>query len=123
MKVSHSCPTLYDPMDCSPPSFSVHGILQARIGWSGLPLSFPGDLPDPGIEPRSPVLQADSLLPEPPGKPSMAYKTYQNLAPAEITPPRLLFRQPEPLLDQTPCNFSQAVLSAANVTMICFTIS
>ena len=67
MKVSQSCPALYDPMNCSPPSFSVHGILQA-IGWSGLPLSFPGDLPDPGIKPRSPVLQADSLPSEPPGK-------------------------------------------------------
>ena len=37
--------------------------------WSGLPFPAPGDLPDPGIEPRSPALQADSLLSEPPGKP------------------------------------------------------
>ena len=37
--------------------------------WSGLPLPSPGDLPDPGIEPRSPALQADSLPSEPPGKP------------------------------------------------------
>ena len=37
--------------------------------WSGLPCPPPGDLPDPGIEPRSPALQADSLLFEPPGKP------------------------------------------------------
>ena len=37
--------------------------------WSGLPFLSPGDLPDPGIEPRSPALQADSLLSEPPGKP------------------------------------------------------
>ena len=36
--------------------------------WSGEPLSSPGDLPDPGIEPRSPTLQADSLPAEPPGK-------------------------------------------------------
>ena len=36
--------------------------------WSGLLLPSPGDLPDPGIEPRSPALQADSLLSEPPGK-------------------------------------------------------
>ena len=35
---------------------------------SGLQYLFPGDLPNPGIEPRSPALQADSLLPEPPGK-------------------------------------------------------
>ena len=36
--------------------------------WSGLPFPSPGDLPDPGIEPRSPALQADALLSELPGK-------------------------------------------------------
>ena len=36
--------------------------------WSGLPFLSPGDLPDPGIEPRSPTLQADALTFEPPGK-------------------------------------------------------
>ena len=55
-----------DPMDCSPPSFSVHGILQARIlEW----VSSAMDLPDLGIEPESPALQADSLLTELRGKP------------------------------------------------------
>ena len=37
--------------------------------WSGVPLLSPGDLPNPGIEPRSPALQADTLTSEPPGKP------------------------------------------------------
>ena len=37
--------------------------------WNGLPFPFPGDLPKPGTEPRSPALQVDSLLSEPPGKP------------------------------------------------------
>ena len=37
--------------------------------WSGLPFPSPGDLPDPGIEPRSPTLQADTLPSEPLGKP------------------------------------------------------
>ena len=37
--------------------------------WSGLPFPSPGDLPDPGIKPRSPALQADTLPSEPPGKP------------------------------------------------------
>ena len=37
--------------------------------WSGLPFPSPGDLPDPGIEPGSPTLQADSLGSEPPGNP------------------------------------------------------
>ena len=48
--------------------FSVHGVLQARIlEW--VPFPSPRDLTDPGIEPGSPVLQADSLLSEPLGKP------------------------------------------------------
>ena len=38
--------------------------------WSGYPFPSPGDLPNSGIEPRSPALQADTLLSEPPGKPS-----------------------------------------------------
>ena len=37
--------------------------------WNGLPFPSPEDLPDPGIKPRSPTLQANSLPPEPPGKP------------------------------------------------------
>ena len=38
--------------------------------WSGLPYPSPGDLPDSGIEPGSPALQADALTSEPPGKPT-----------------------------------------------------
>ena len=58
--------TLSNHMDCSPPGSSVHGILQQEY-WSGLPFPPPGDLPDLGIQPRSPSLQADSFLSEPPG--------------------------------------------------------
>ena len=49
----------------------VHGILQARVlEWVAVPFSRGSSHPrDPGIEPRSPVLQADSLPSEPPGKP------------------------------------------------------
>ena len=43
------------------------GIVQAEY-WSGLPWLPPGDLPNPGIKPRSPALQADLLPSEPPGK-------------------------------------------------------
>ena len=69
MLVAPLCPTLYDPMDCSPPGSSVYGILQARIlEWVAIPFS--RGSPYPGIEPRSPVLQADSLPSEPPGKPN-----------------------------------------------------
>ena len=45
--------------------------------WNGLPLPSPGDLPDPGIEPRSPTLQADSLPSEPPGKLIRVVRTWQ----------------------------------------------
>ena len=56
--------SICDPMDCSPPGYSVHGILQARIlEW--VAISFSRGLPDPGIEPRSPAWQADSFLSEP----------------------------------------------------------
>ena len=54
-------------MDSSPPGSSVHGILQLRILECGSSL---GDLPDPGIEPGSLALQADSLPSELPGKPN-----------------------------------------------------
>ena len=46
--------------------------------WSGLPFPSPGDLPDPGIEPRSPALEADALTSEPPGKPSLRGCTERN---------------------------------------------
>ena len=61
-------PALWDPTDCSPPGSSVYGILKQEY-WSGLPFPSPGYLPNPGIKPRSPTLQAYSLLSEPPGKP------------------------------------------------------
>ena len=58
--VAQSCSTLCEPLDCSPPGSSVHGILRQEF-WSELPFPSPGDLPNPGIEPRSPAFQADTL--------------------------------------------------------------
>ena len=54
-EVAQSCPTLCDPMNCSLPGSSTHGIFQARY-WSGLPFPSPRDLPEPGIKPASPAL-------------------------------------------------------------------
>ena len=54
-KSLQSCPTLCNPMDCSPPGSPVHGILQAEY-WNWLPYPSPGDPPNPGIEPTSPAL-------------------------------------------------------------------
>ena len=42
--------------------------------WSGMPFPSPGDLPDPGIKPPSPALQADALPSEPPGKPQVKFR-------------------------------------------------
>ena len=68
-EVAQSCPTLRDPVDCSPPGSSDHGILQARIlEWVSISFPSPGDLPNPGIKPGSPALEADTLTSEPPGK-------------------------------------------------------
>ena len=62
--ITQLCPTLCDPMDCSPPGSSVHGILQERIlEWVAMPSSRRSS------QPRSPALQADSLPSEPPGEP------------------------------------------------------
>ena len=55
-EVAQSCPTLCDPMSM--------GFSRQRC-WSGLPFPSPEDLPDTGIEPRSPTQRADSLLSEP----------------------------------------------------------
>ena len=64
--VTQSSLILFDPMDCSLPGSSVHGILQVRIlDWLSIPLS--SWFSWPGIKPRSPALQADSLPSEPPG--------------------------------------------------------
>ena len=66
VSLTQSCPTLHTTMDCSLPGSSVQGILQARIlEWVAIPFS--RDLPDPGIEPGSPTLQADYLPSEPQG--------------------------------------------------------
>ena len=67
--VIQSCLTLCDPMDCSPTRLLCSCGLSRKDYWSGLPCPLPGDLPNPGIEPNSPTLQADSLSSEPPGKP------------------------------------------------------
>ena len=57
VKVTQLCPTLCDPME-----YTVHGILQARIlEWVAISFS-PGGLPNPGMDPRSPTVQADKTV-------------------------------------------------------------
>ena len=60
------------PLFATPWTVACQVLLPMRFSrqeyWSELPLLSPGDLPDPGIEPGSPALQADSSLSEPPGQ-------------------------------------------------------
>ena len=76
-------------MDCGPPGSSFHGILQARI-LDSFPFPYPGDLPNPGIELRSPALQADSSPYKPPGKPlnmcSVLYAMYSQYGCKKLGP-------------------------------------
>ena len=73
-EVAQSCPTLCDPMDCRPQAPLSMELCRQEY-WSGLLFPPPGNLPNPGIEPRSPAFQTYSLPSEPPGK---AFPTYKN---------------------------------------------
>ena len=55
------CPTLHKPMDCSPPDSPLFMGYSRQKHWNGFACPPPGDLPDSGVEPASPVLQASSL--------------------------------------------------------------
>ena len=86
-----------DPMNCSLPGFSVHGILQARVmEWVANSFSRdlpPEDLPSPGIEPGSPALQADSLPFEPPGKPTLILCLLQVFETSRANPGGIMYRK------------------------------
>ena len=69
--VAQSCLTLAIPWAVAYQAPLSMGFSRLEC-WSGLPFPPPGDLPNPGIKPGSPALQADSLLTEPPGKPSIS---------------------------------------------------
>ena len=75
-----SCLTL-----CNPIGYSLQAPLSMEFFrqeyWSGLPFPSPGDLPNPGVKLRSPVLQADTLPSEPPGKPKFLLQ-HQELIPS-----------------------------------------
>ena len=69
--ITQSCPTLCDPMDIALQAPLSMGFSRQEYWSRCVPCPPPGDLSNPGIEPRSPTLQADSLLSEPPGKPKV----------------------------------------------------
>ena len=66
--VTKSCPTLAIPWTVAHQAPLFMGFSMQEY-WSGVPFPSPGDFPDPGVEPRSPALQADDLPTELRGKP------------------------------------------------------
>ena len=75
--VAQSCPTLCDPMDCSPADSSVHGDSPGKNTRVGCHALFQGIFPTQGLELGSPALQADSLPAELPGKPRKPLAIWQ----------------------------------------------
>ena len=86
--VAELCPAPCNPMDCSAPGSSIHGISQQEY-WSVLPFPSPGDLPDPGIKPASPALAGGFYTAEPLGEPILLLVTHY-LHPSS----RALFKMP-----------------------------
>ena len=78
--------------------------------WSGLPFPSPGDLPDPGIKPRSPALQADALTSAPPGKPQGKPKNTRVgtliPSPGDLPNPGIELRSPALQVDSFPTTLS-----------------
>ena len=72
--VTQSCPALCNSMNYIPCQTPLSMEFSRQEYWSGLPFPSPGDLPDPGIKPRSPALQTDSLPSKPPRKPQKVIK-------------------------------------------------
>ena len=88
-EVAQSCPILCDPMDCSLSVSSIHGIFQARVlEW--IAISFSRGSSRPGIETRSPTLQADALPSEPPGNATKGLDGHLFFPPQTCTSSHLL---------------------------------
>ena len=78
--VTHLCLTLCDPMDCSPPGSSVHGIFQARIlELVGISYSRGLSWPRDGRSPESPALGGGFFTTQPPGKPLLNCRVFKNI--------------------------------------------
>ena len=87
-------------MECSLPDVS------RQEYWSGWPFSSPGDLPNSGIKPRSPVLQAGSLPAEPQGKPKNAGVGSLSLLQGIFPDPGIEPRSPALQVDPLPTELS-----------------
>ena len=75
VSVAQLCPTLCNPVGCVACQAPLSMGFSRQEYWSGLPFPSLGALPEPGIEPGSPTLQADSLQSKPPGKPTLEHRS------------------------------------------------
>ena len=117
-EVVQSSPTLCHPMDCSLTGSSVHGIFLARVlEWGAI--SFSRDLPDPGVEPRSPALHADALLPELPVQFSGSVMS-NSLQPHRLQHARLPCPSPTPRAYSNSCPSHQWCHPTVSSSVICF---
>ena len=101
-KSLQSCPTLCNPMDCSPPGSSAHETAHdsRQEYWSRLSCPPPSDLPDPGMEPtslKSPALAGRFFTRAPPGKPGDRWTGVQIPVPPLIN--HLALDKPCPLIE------------------------
>ena len=97
-EVAQSCLTLGDPMDCSPPGSSVHGILQAKT-LEQAAISSSRNLRNPGIEPGCPALAGGFFIAEPLGKPRCAC-IYTCVTESLCCPPETQHRKSTALQDE-----------------------
>ena len=99
VKVAQSCPTLCDAiiqsMEFSRPEY-----------WSGYPFPSPGDLPNPGIKPRSPSFQEDSLPAELQGRPKNTGVGSLSTSPADFPDPGIELGSPVLQVDSLPTELS-----------------
>ena len=77
--VAQLCTTICNPMNCSTPGSSVHGIFR-QVHWSKLPFPTSGDLPNPGLADGSPALADGFFTTEPPGYNNSTFSSVQSLS-------------------------------------------
>ena len=107
-EVAQSCPTLWDPMDCSPPGFSIHGILQARIlEWVAISFSRESSQPRDGTQVSCITGRCFNLwATREAGIDKIYSKSWKekNLPPRILYPARLSFKIGEKIISQTSKN-------------------
>ena len=86
--------------------------------WSGEPFPSPGDLPNPGIDPRSPTLQVVSLPAEPQGKPKEYWSEWPIASPADLSDPGIELGSPALQADSLPTELPRKPTLVVNYVQV-----